>query len=170
MEAELHLLCGRSRCSDLSCLSHNDAWDFHQRGLSGGEIFIQGIFKKLIQIGLELANLLAMSVMLGIIADNLPKSTDLTILGFYIIIFLVLGTCACVVSVVYTCIAHKAETYLDYLQFLRDTRRLPPDWLYRISLIVPKAGTPLPSFGDFLNGEKRLAAQIASHFQTVCSH
>lgn len=73
-----------------------------------------------LKIGLGLANLLAMSVMLGIVAESLPKSNELTCLGNYLIYTLCVGTVAVVVSVILDFFVNKAgplESLLQPFQF-----------------------------------------------------
>lgn len=62
----------------------------------------------MLQIGLGLTNLLALSVMMGIVADSLPKSSEITVLGRYLVLSLVLGCLSVVGSLTLDFFVHTA--------------------------------------------------------------
>lgn len=82
-----------------------------------------------------------MSVMLGIVADSLPKSNDLTILGWYLLYSLILGTVAVVASVTVDFFVHKVHCPPSYnVQVTKGLTTEPPaPFLYRWFQVKPKA-------------------------------
>ncbi|GMS88613.1 hypothetical protein PENTCL1PPCAC_10788, partial [Pristionchus entomophagus] len=51
-------------------------------------------------IGIGLTSLLALSVMLGIVADSLPKSNSLTLMGYYLLLCMFVASLSIIVAVV----------------------------------------------------------------------
>uniref|UniRef100_A0A914WKU3 Neurotransmitter-gated ion-channel transmembrane domain-containing protein n=1 Tax=Plectus sambesii TaxID=2011161 RepID=A0A914WKU3_9BILA len=81
------------------------------------------------KVNMGLATLLSMAVILGIVAGDMPKSTTLPLLGFYVLAELLLCTIGVILSMVIM-VAHQRAS----------TRALiPPRWLNKILILKMKA-------------------------------
>uniref|UniRef100_A0A914W5A1 Neurotransmitter-gated ion-channel ligand-binding domain-containing protein n=1 Tax=Plectus sambesii TaxID=2011161 RepID=A0A914W5A1_9BILA len=103
------------------------------------------------KVNMGLATLLSMAIILGIVAGEMPKTTTLPLLGFYVLAELILCTIGIIVSMVIMVVHQRASTRV----------LIPPRWLNTILFLKMKS-LQEPEKTDVTTGDTEKVSQPLS--------